>query len=68
MNWSTQKKKEGNFGAVYFEIFLTSMFYLIQITLSFTYEKTFHTLFCFFKKSLKAFSVSLINSIKFPLP
>ena len=62
MNWSTQKKKEGNFGAVYFEIFLTSMFYLIQITLSFTYEKTlFHTLFRFF-------SVPLINSIKFPLP
>ena len=49
MNWSAQKKKEGNFGTVYFEIFLTFMFYLIQITLTFTYEKTFHTLFAFLK-------------------
>ena len=53
MNWSAQKKKEGNFGTVYFEIFLTFMFYLIQITLTFTYEKTFHTLFAFLKSRWK---------------
>ena len=64
MSWSSRKKQEGNFSyRIFFNICVLSQCIVYRIHFqnihTFTYQKTFHTLFCLFLKQSKAFSVSL---------
>ena len=77
MSWSLQKKKENTFCTIYFvwRKFFKHICFLSQCLWyymhvhnihTFTYQKTLlHTLFSLFLKSLKAFSVSLKQSITY---